>query len=123
VKWLHIADTTGILLVLASMLLSSYLLHFLLDRLRMPSLLAPLLVGLAFLLLPYQEAVSAAFVSDIFSELGQLGVMFLLFIVGLQVETAELRRLSGHIAALTILNLGLSSIMGFLVLTAFNCSY
>ena len=86
----------------------------------MPGLLAPLLIGLMFQLLPYQEAVSAAVASDLFSQLGQLGVMFLLFTVGLQVETKELRKLSGHIAALTILNLGASSIMGFFVLIMFG---
>ena len=119
---MQIVNTTILLLVLASMLLLSYLLHFPLDRLRMPNLLAPLLVGLAFQALPYQEAVSTAAASELFHELGQLGVMLLLFIVGLQIETAELRKLSGHIVALTFLNLGISSILGFLVLTLFGYS-
>jgi len=71
-------------------------------------------------LLPYQEAVGAAVASNIFHELGQLGVMLLLFVVGLQIETGKLRELSGNIVALTVLNLGISSILGSLVLISFG---
>jgi len=117
---MHVMDTAIFLLVLASMLLCSYLLHFPLDRLHMPSLLAPLLIGLAFQLLPYQEALHSAVTSDLIHQLGQLGVMLLLFLVGLQIETRQLRRLSGHILTLTILNLGLSSILGLIVLVLFG---
>jgi len=117
---LHMIYTTVLLLVLACILLGSYLLHFLLDRLRIPNLLAPLLIGLVSQLLPYQEAVGAAVASNIFHELGQLGVMLLLFVVGLQIETGKLRELSGNIVALTVLNLGISSILGSLVLISFG---
>jgi len=88
----------------------------------MPSLLAPLLIGLTFQILPSQESISAVVASGLFRELGQLGVMLLLFTVGLQVETGELKRLSGHIVALTIFNLGFSSVLGFFVLIAFGYS-
>lgn len=115
-------NTTLLLLILASLLLLSYLMHFLLDYLRMPSLLAPLLIGLIFQILPHQEVVSAVASSGLFYELGQLGVMLLLFTVGLQVDTGELRKLSGNILALTVLNLGFSSVLGFLVLVGFGYS-
>ena len=117
---MQVIYTTVLLLVLACILLGSYLLHFLLDRLRIPNLLAPLLIGLVSQLLPYQEAVDAAVASNIFHELGQLGVMLLLFVVGLQIETGKLRELSGNIVALTVLNLGISSILGSLVLIFFG---
>lgn len=42
----------SLLLLLSSMFLASYLLHFILDKLRMPSLLGPLLVGFFFKLIP-----------------------------------------------------------------------
>jgi len=117
---LDMTYTTVLLLVLACILLGSYLLHFLLDRLSIPNLLAPLLIGLVSQLLPYQEVVGAAVASNLFHELGQLGVMLLLFVVGLQIETGKLRELSGNIVALTILNLGISSILGSLVLIFFG---
>jgi len=117
---LHMIYTTVLLLVLACILLGSYLLHFLLDRLRIPNLLAPLLIGLVSQLLPYQDVVGGAVASNIFHELGQLGVMLLLFVVGLQIDTGKLRELSGNIVALTVLNLGISSILGSLVLIFFG---
>jgi Ca2+-transporting ATPase len=57
---------------------------------------------------------------DVFHELGQLGIMLLLFVVGLQVETGKLKELSGNIVALTILNLSLSSVFGSLVLMSYG---
>ncbi len=86
----------------------------------MPNLLAPLLVGLAFQLLPFQETIGIAASSDLFQGLAELGVILLLFVVGLQIEPADLKKLSNHIVALTVLNLGFCSIMGFFVLTWFG---
>ena len=109
-----------LLILLASMLFASYLLHFLLDRFRMPSLLAPLLVGFAFQLIPIPSSLTRVASGEPYYILSQLGIMFLLFLIGLQLDVKELRSLSGHIAALSVLNLGLSAILGFFILNGFG---
>jgi len=105
---------------LALMLFVSYLLHFGLDRLRMPSLLAPLLVGFAFAFIQFLTPFTSMASGEAFYILSQLGIVFLLFLVGLQLNMKELRSLSAWIATLSILNLGLSSILGLLVLRSFG---
>jgi len=85
--------------LLASMLFASYLLHFGLNKLRMPHLLAPLLVGFIFQLLPISSLSNVIF-GEAFYILAQLGIIFLLFLVGLQLNVKQLRSLSVEIAAL-----------------------
>jgi len=109
-----------LLALLALMLFISYILHFGLDRLRMPSLLAPLLVGFAFQLLPFSSSFTDVASEDGFYLLTQLGIVFLLFLVGLRLDAKELKSLSTHIATLAILNIGFSTIFGFLILSNFG---
>ncbi len=108
-----------LLTLLALMLFASYLLHFGLDKLRMPHLLAPLLVGFIFQLLPLSSLTNVAS-GEAFYVLAQLGIMFLLLIVGLQLNVKQLRSLSVEITMLAILNLAFSSILGFYVLVNFG---
>ncbi len=82
---------------------------------RMPSLLAPLLIGVLIqpLLSPELAEVMGG---EAFHTLAQLGIIFLLFLVGLRLELHTLRGLTYHIALLSALNLGFSALLGFLVL-------
>ncbi|MEM2936063.1 MAG: cation:proton antiporter [Candidatus Bathyarchaeia archaeon] len=109
-----------LLLLLALMLFISYLLHLGLDRLRMPSLLAPLLVGFIFQLLPFASPFTSVAFGETYYLLAQLGIIFLLFMVGLRFNVQELKSLSMQIAALSMLNLGFSSVLGFLILLSFG---
>jgi len=102
------------------MLFVSYLMHLGLDKLRMPHLLAPLLVGFVFQLLPFASPVYNVLFGDALYVLAQLGIVFMLFLIGLQLNVKNLRRLSVEIAALSILNLAFSSILGFYVLLSFG---
>ena len=86
----------------------------------MPHLLAPLLVGFAFQLLPISSSLTTVVSGKAFYVLAQLGIVFLLFLVGLQLDTKQLRRLSLEIVALSILNLTFSSILGFYILVSFG---
>jgi len=104
--------------LLALMLFLSYLMHFGLDKLRMPHLLAPLLIGFVFQLFP--SSLTNVVFGEAFSVLAELGIVFLLFLIGFQLNAEKLRSLSGEIAALTILNLAFSSILGFYVLLSFG---
>ena len=87
---------------LAFMLFVSYLMHFGLDKFRMPHLLAPLLVGFVFQLFPFSSQTDIVF-GEAFYTLAQLGIVFLLFLVGFQLDTKQLRSLSGTIGILAIL--------------------
>jgi len=109
-----------LLILLALMLFISYLLHFGLDRLRMPSLLAPLLVGFIFQSVPFLSPFTGVASGEAYYLLAQLGIVFLLFLVGLRLDVKKLRSLSTYIAMLSIFNLAFSSILGFLILSSFG---
>lgn len=106
----------SLLALISSLLLVSFTFNLGLERLKMPSLLAPLLTGVLFqLFLPSPELAEAAY-GEAFHILSQLGIIFLLFLVGLRLEPDTLRALTNHIVLLSILNLGFSTFLGFLVL-------
>jgi len=111
---------TLLLIPLTLMLLISYFLRHLLGRMHMPSLLAPLIIGFAFQLIPFLQTFKDVASGEAYSLLSQLGIIFLLFLVGLRLNIGELRRLSIHIIALSILNLAFSTILGFLILLTFG---
>jgi Kef-type K+ transport system membrane component KefB len=102
------------------MFLASYVLHFPLGKYRMPTLLAPLFVGFAFQLLPGASSYIYMVDTEQFGVLSQLGVVFLLLTVGVQLDMKVLLDLGRHIALLSLLNLGLSTILGYVVLTYFG---
>lgn len=103
-------------ILLASMFFMSYLLHLVFHRVRIPGLLAPFLVGLIFQgllpLIPFPSLEPSQIV-PVFSD---LGIVFLLFLIGVNLESQQLRSLSKSIIALAILNLGLSSLIGALII-------
>jgi Ca2+-transporting ATPase len=102
-------------ILLSLMFFASYLLHLAFHKVRIPSLLAPFIVGLVFqgflpfLLLPSSEY------SQLIPVFSDLGIIFLLFLIGINIESQKLRSLSKSIAALAALNLGLSSGIGALL--------
>ena len=108
------------LILLAFMLLASYLFNLFLGRLRTPSLLAPFVVGLVFQAIPFLSPFTSLATGEIYYFLAQLGIIFLLFLVGLQLNVKELRSLSKHIVVLSILNIVFSSFLGFFVLSSFG---
>jgi Kef-type K+ transport system membrane component KefB len=111
---------TNLIILLAWMFLASYALHFPLDKYRMPTLLAPLFVGFAFQLLPGASSYIYMVDTEQFGVLSQLGIVFLLLTVGVQLDVKALLSLGRHIALLSVLNLGLSTILGYMVLTYFG---
>lgn len=103
-------------ILLSTMFFTSYLLHLVFRRMQIPGLLSPFLVGLAFQgLLPLVPLPSLEH-SQILPLFSDLGIIFLLFLIGINIEGKQLRKLSKSIIALAILNLGFSSILGGLVL-------
>jgi Ca2+-transporting ATPase len=103
-------------ILLSLMFFTSYLLHLVFHRVRIPSLLAPFIVGLVFQgFLPFIPLPNSDY-SQIIPVFSDLGIVFLLFLIGINVESQQLRRLSKSITALAALNLGLSSALGALLL-------
>jgi len=115
---MHEESFISLLILLSSVLLTSYLLHFILDKLRMPSLLAPLLTGFFFKLIP--STIINITSGEAFYILSQLGVILLLFLVGMQLDLKELKGLSCQIAVISILNILISMLSGSIVLVCFG---
>jgi len=94
-----------LLLSLSLVFALTYGLGYFLSRFRIPSILAALFVGMALSYTPFSTFVhtTAAFEST-FTFLSNLGVLFLLFYIGLQIELGEMKKSSSDIIWLTVLN-------------------
>jgi len=108
-------------LLLAVLLSASYLLRFLYERFSLPSLLVPLLLGLFLASSPLGGYVGRVASGEPFRLLSELGVMFLLFKIGLQLDVEELKRSRGPVALFTVLNILITSTLGAVVICAFGC--
>ncbi len=106
----------SILALISGLLLASFILSLGLERMRMPSLLAPLLIGVLFQMQFSSSWLAEAASGEAFHTMAQLGIIFLLFLVGLRLELHTLKGLTYHIALLSVLNLGFSTLLGLLVL-------
>jgi Kef-type K+ transport system membrane component KefB len=109
-------DDVLLMFLLVFMFGASYLLHFLLDRFHLPSLLAPLLVGLVFRLVPQFSWVGIYASSGELGFLSSLGIMLLIFLVGVRVDVNEFKRQSLNMVSIAILNILFSTLIGMLVL-------
>ena len=78
------------------------------------------MVGFAFQLIPFLQTFKDIASGEAYGFLSQLGIILLLFLVGFRLNMGELRRLSIHIIALSILNLAFSTILGFFTLLVFG---
>lgn len=94
-----------LLFSLALIFALTYISGYWLSKFRIPSILAALFVGIALSYMPFFEFIhtTVSFESS-FSFLSDLGVLFLLFYIGLQIELGEMKRSSSDIVWLTVLN-------------------
>jgi Kef-type K+ transport system membrane component KefB len=116
------SDDVLLMFLLVFMFGASYLLHFLLDRFHLPSLLAPLLVGLVFRLIPQFSWVGIYASSGELGFLSSLGIMLLIFLVGVRVDVNEFKRQSLNMVSIAILNILFSTLIGMLVLLYYGYS-
>ncbi len=107
-----------LLLALTLLLGASYLLAVLLTRIRVPTILGALLVAMAAHYSPLNELLLGPDLYPVFGFLANLGVLFLLFFIGLQIDMTEMRRLSRDIVWLTVLNTAIPFLLGVLVMLA-----
>jgi len=107
-----------LLLELALLFGASYLLAGLMARIRMPGILAALFVAMVAHYTPLGERLLSAEFHVALSFLAELGVLFLLFFIGLQIDLREMRRASGDIIWLTVLNTAVPFLFGTAVMLA-----
>lgn len=109
----HIGE---LLLDLSLLLGLSYLLAGLLLRVRIPAFLGALFVAMAAHYTPLGDRMLSPPLYGIFSFLAQLGVLFLLFFVGLQIDLKEMRGMSRDIIWCTVLNTSVPFLLGMTVM-------
>ena len=102
-----------LLLSLSLVFALTYTFGYLLSRFRIPSILAALFVGIALSYTPFSAFIHSSTVfENMFSFLSSLGVLFLLFYIGLQIELDEMKKSSSDIVWLTVLNTIFPFILG-----------
>lgn len=110
-----------LLLSLSLVFALTYILGYLLSRFRIPSILAALFVGIALSYTPFSILIhSVPNFENIFSFLSDLGVLFLLFYIGLQIELNEMKKSSSDIIWLTVLNTMIPFVFGVIVMLLYG---
>ncbi|WP_353662021.1 HAD-IC family P-type ATPase [Hydrogenimonas sp. SS33] len=103
----------GEFLLLLSLLFGlTYLFAGFLERLKIPGILAALFVAMGIHYTPLGTILTKGLNGEIFTVLADLGVLFLLFFIGLQIDMKEMRRQSGEIVMATVLNTLVPFLMG-----------
>lgn len=105
-----------LLLVLGLLLALTFVLGGLLERYRIPVILGALLIPMAVHYTPLGIQISSPQLYPQFSFIADLGVLFLLFFIGLQIELGEMRSQSRDIVWLTVLNTSFPFLFGMLVM-------
>lgn len=105
-----------ILLDIALLLGLTFLLGGLLAKLRIPIILGALVAAMVVHYTPLGTRLLSQEIYPELSLLADLGVMFLLFFIGLQIDLKEMRSQSGDIVWLTILNTIFPFLFGMLLM-------
>ena len=100
------------LLLLALLFGLTYILAGFLERLKIPGILAALFVAMGAHYTPIGDLLSQGTFYEIFTVLAELGVLFLLFFIGLQIDMGEMRSQSKNIILATVLNTVIPFAMG-----------
>ena len=109
----------GVLLIEIAILLAlTFLLASVLTRIRIPGILGALFIAIAVHYTPLGEIFLSPDIQLPLSFLAELGVVFLLFFIGLQIDPGEMRGLGRNIVWLTVLNTIIPFLFGILVMLA-----
>lgn len=106
------------LLVLSALLALTLLVSAVLQRVRIPSMIAALLVGVGARYTPMAHTLSVPADGDLFGVFAQLGVLFLLFFVGLQIDMRDVRQSGREVLLLTISSTSVPFLLGLVVMLA-----
>jgi Ca2+-transporting ATPase len=107
-----------LLLDIAFLLALSYLLAALLTRIRIPGILGALFIAMAIHYTPLGNRLLTPEIQIPLSLLAELGVLFLLFFIGIQIDPREMRGLGKDIIWLTVLNTTIPFLFGIIVMLA-----
>ena len=110
------AETGELLLLLAILFGLTFALGGLLEKVRIPSILGALFVAMAAHYTPLGTYLTQPPLHDAFTFLAQLGVLFLLLFIGLQIDLQMMKSLSHDIIWLTVLNTAVPFILGIAVM-------
>ena len=110
-----------LLLSLSLVFALTYVLGYFLSKFKIPSILAALFVGIALSYTPFFTFIhSISTFENTFTFLANLGVLFLLFYIGLQIELGEMKKSSSDIVWLTILNTTIPFIFGVIAMLLYG---
>ena len=99
----------------------TYIFGYFLSKFRIPTILAALFVGIALSYTPFFTFIhSISTFENTFTFLANLGVLFLLFYIGLQIELGEMKKSSSDIIWLTILNTTIPFIFGAIAMLLYG---
>ncbi len=104
------------LLILSLLFFLTYILAGLLERVRVVGILAALFVAIAVNSTFIGDFLKTGTGGEVFEVLANLGVLFLLFFIGLQIDIKEMRRQSGEIVLASFLNTLIPFLMGMSVM-------
>ena len=103
----------GEFLLLLSLLFGlSYLLGGLLERFKIPAILSALFVAMGVHYTPWGTTLTRGLSGDMFTFLADLGVLFLLFFIGVQIDMKAMKNQSGEIVLATVLNTTVPFLLG-----------
>jgi Ca2+-transporting ATPase len=112
------AENSELLLWLALLFGLTFMLAGLFTRLRIPGVLAALFVAMAAHYTMVGDQLLHAPFYGAFSFLAELGVLFLLFFIGLQIDFKEMRQVSGDIVLATVLNTSMPFVLTATIMLA-----
>jgi Ca2+-transporting ATPase len=104
------------LLLIALLFGITYLLAGLFERLNIPGILAALFVAMGIHYTPIGALLSQGDINTMFTELADLGVLFLLFFIGLQIDMKEMSSQSNNIILATLLNTIVPFLLGVAIM-------
>lgn len=113
---MNAAETGQLLLLLATLFGLTFALGGVLEKFRIPGILGALFIAMIAHYTPLGTALTHPPLRDAFTFLAQLGVLFLLLFIGLQIDLKMMKRLSHDTIWLTILNTAVPFLLGGLVM-------
>ncbi len=111
----------GRLLVSLSLIFAlTFALGYFFSKFRLPSILAALFIGMGLSYTPIDAIIHIPQFETIFEFLSNLGVLFLLFYIGLQIDLKEMKKSSTDIVWLTVLNTIFPFIFGVIAMLLYG---
>jgi Ca2+-transporting ATPase len=116
-------DLGEFLLLLALLFALTYVLAGVFERLKIPGILAALFVAMGAHYTPIGTLLTQGVNGEIFTVLADLGVLFLLLFIGLQIDMGAMRRQGRDITLATVLNTVVPFVFGVAVMRFLDFSW